>query len=76
MKRIVEEDAIGFVEMESFLNFVLSAALSTISELFVVEVKHDFCKAEAMTMSMAVSILWTSLPKAKMSPGRDLSFLK
>ena len=44
MKRIVEEDAIGFVEMESFLNFVLSAALSTISELFVVEVKHDFCK--------------------------------
>ena len=64
------------VEIKSFLNFVLSAALSTISELFVVEVKHDFCRAEAMTMSMAVSIQWTSLPKAMMSPGRDLSFLK
>ncbi len=60
----------------SFLNFVFFAALSTISELFVMEVKHDFWKAEAMTMPMAVSSLWTSLPRAMMSPGRDLSFHK
>ena len=59
----VEDDEIGFDEIiKSFLNFVLSAALSTISELFGMEVKHDLCKAEAMTMSIAVSNLWTSLP--------------
>jgi hypothetical protein len=75
-KRIVEDDEIGFDEIKSFLNFVFSCALSTISELFVMEVKHDFCKAEAMTMSIAVSDLWTSLPRAMMSPGRDLSFLR
>ncbi len=40
------------------------------------EDKHDFCKAEAITRSMAVSILCTSLPRAIMSPGLDLSFLR
>ncbi len=47
----------GFGEMESFLNFILSAALSTISELFVVEDKHDFYKTDVTTTSMAVSNL-------------------
>ncbi len=75
-KRIVEEDEIGFAEFKSFLNLDFSAALSTISELLSVEDKHDFCKAGAITKSMAVSSLWISLPKAKISPGLDLSFLR
>ena len=64
----------GFTEFKTFLNLDFSAALSTMSELLPVEDKHDFCKAEAITESMAVSSRWTSLLRAKMSPGMDLSF--
>ena len=37
-KRIVEDEEMGFDEFKSFLNFVFSAALSTISELLLMEV--------------------------------------
>ena len=75
-KRIVEEEEMGFNEFKSFLNFDFSAAMSTISELLLMDDKHDFCKAEAITMSIAVSIMWTSLPIAIMSHGLDLSFFR
>jgi len=74
-KRIVEEEELGVDEFKSYLNFDFSAALSTVSELLLMEDKHDLCKAEAITMSIAVSSLWTSLPRAIMSPSLDLSFL-
>ena len=66
----------GFDEFKSLLNFDFSAALSTISELLLIEDKHDFCKVEAITMSIAVSNLWTSLPIAIMSLGLDLPFMR
>jgi hypothetical protein len=70
---IVEEEEIGFADLRSFPNLARSAPLRTKSELLEEEDKHDFVKAEAITKSIAVSILWTSLPSARMSPGRDLS---
>jgi hypothetical protein len=75
-KRIVEEEEMGFAEFKSFLNLDFSAAFSTISELLSMEDKHDFCRAEAITRSIAVSSMWTSLPRAIISPGLDLSFLR
>ncbi len=75
-KRIVEEVEMGLGEILFFLNFAFSAAFRTKSELIHEEDKHDFFKPEAMTRSMAVSSLWTSLPRAMMSPGRDMSFLR
>ncbi len=63
----------GLAEFLSFLNLVFSAAFRTKSELLHEEDKHDFVKPE--TMTMAVSNLWTSLPRAMMSPGLDLSLL-
>jgi hypothetical protein len=71
--RIVEEEAIGLTDLMSFPNLARSAPLSTKSELLEEEDKHDFVRREAMTRSIAVSILWTSLRRARMSPGRDLS---
>jgi len=73
MKRIVDEDKIGLHDLLSFANFFDSAALRTQSKLLLEEDKHDLVSPEAMTMYMAESILWTSLPRAMMSPGRDLS---
>jgi hypothetical protein len=70
---IVEEEEIGFADLLSFPNLTRSAPLSTKSELLEEEDKHDLVRAEAITRSIAVSILWTSLPSARMSPGRDLS---
>ena len=70
---IVEEEAIGLTDLLTFLNLTRSAPSRRKSELFEEEDKHDFVKPEAITRSMAVSILWTSLPSARMSPGRDLS---
>jgi hypothetical protein len=70
---IVEEEEIGFTDLRSFPNLTRSAPLRTKSELLEEEDKHDFVRAEAITKSIAVSNLWTSLPRAKMSPGRDLS---
>ena len=60
----------------SFLNLVFSAALRTKLELLHEEDKHDFVNPEAISRSMAVSSLWTSLPRAMMSPGLDLSLLR
>ena len=54
---IVEEEAIGLTDLLSFLNLTRSAPLRTKSELFEEEDKHDFVKPEAITRSMAVSIL-------------------
>jgi hypothetical protein len=71
--RIVEEEAIGLTDLPSFPNLTRSAPLRTQSELLEEEVKLNFVRPEAITRSIAVSILWTSIPKAKMSPGRDLS---
>ena len=73
MKRIVYEEEIGLHDLVSFANFFDLAALRTKSELLPDEDKHDLVSPKAMTMSMTVSILWTSMPKAMMSPGRDLS---
>ena len=70
---IVEEEEIGFADLLSFPNLTRSAPLSTKSELLEEEDKHDLVRAEAITRSIVVSILWTSLPSARMSPGRDLS---
>ena len=64
------------MEFKSFLNLVFSAALMTKSELLQEEDKHDFVSPEAITKSMAVSSLWISLPRAKMSPGLDVSLLR
>ncbi len=55
--RIVVEAEMGWDELRSFLNLHLSAAFSTTLELLSVEDKHDFCKAEAITRSIVVSIL-------------------
>ena len=66
----------GLAEFLSFLNLAFSAAFRTKSELLHEEDKHDFVKPEAMTGSMAVSNLWTSLPRAMMSPGLDMSLLR
>ncbi len=66
----------GLMEFKSFLNLVFSAAFRTKSELLLEEDKHDLVKPETTTKSMAVSSLWTSLPRAKMSPGLDLSPLR
>ena len=66
----------GLAEFLSFLNLVFSTAFRTKSELLHEEDKHDFVKPEVMTRSMAVSSLWTSFPKAMMSPGLELSFLR
>jgi len=71
--RVVEDEAIGLTDLMSFPNLTRSAPLRTKSELLEDDDKHDFVKPEAMTMPIAVSIMWTSLPKAKMSTGRDLS---
>ncbi len=70
---IVEEEAIGLTDLLSFPNFTRSAPLRTKSDLFEEEDKHDFVKPEAITKSVAVSILRATLPSARMSPGRDLS---
>ena len=75
IKRIVEEDEMGLAEFLSFLNLAFSAAFRTKSELLHEEDKHDFVKPEAMTRSMAMSNMWTSLPKAMMSPGLDMPLL-
>ena len=70
---MVEEDKIGLHDLMSFANFFDSAALRTKSKLLLEEGKHDFVNnPEAMTMSIAESILWISLPRAMISPGRDL----
>ncbi len=61
MKRIVDEDEIG------------STALRTKSELLHEEDKHDLVCLETITMPMAVSNLWASLPRAITSPGLELS---
>ena len=74
MKRIVDEDdEIELHDLMSFESFVDSAALMTKSELLLEEDKHDLVNREAMAMSMAESILWTSLSRAILSPWRDLS---
>ncbi len=64
MKRLVEEEEIGAVEFESFVNFINSALWFTKSELFAWEDKHDLVMAEEMTMSMTVSFWWMPLPSA------------
>jgi hypothetical protein len=73
MKRIVDEDENGFQDLLFFANFVDSAALRIKSELLLEGDKHDLVNPEAKTMSMDESLQWTSLPRAMMSPGRDLS---
>jgi hypothetical protein len=75
-KRNVEEEEMGLAEFKSFLNLDFSPAFSTISELVSMGDNHDFCRAEAITRSMAVSSPWTSLPKAILSLGLDLSSLR
>ncbi len=70
---VVEEEAIGLADLPSFPSLTRSAPLRTKSELFEERVKHDCVKLEAITRSIAVSIMWTSLPSARMSHGRDLS---
>ena len=72
MKRIVDEEEIGLKDLLFFANFVDPTALSTKLELLHEEDKHNLVNPEAMTVPMAESILWTSLPRAMMSPGRDL----
>ena len=66
----------GLTELLSFLNLAFSGVFRTRSELLHEEEKHEIVKPEAMTSSMTVSNLWTSLPRAMMSPGLDLSFLR
>jgi hypothetical protein len=74
MQRIVDEEEIGLHDLYmSFANFVDSAALSTKLDPLKEEDKHDLVNPQAMTMSMAEFILWTSLPRAMMSPWRDMS---
>ena len=72
MKHIVGEEEIMLQDLLSFAKFADSAALSTKSELLQEEYKHDLVNPKAMTMSIAESIIWTSLLRATMSPGRDL----
>ena len=66
----------GLVDFRSFLNLARSAALRTKSELLEEEGKHDFVSPDAMTKSMTESSLWTSRPRARMSPGLELSCLR
>ncbi len=75
-KRIVDDAEMGWDEFLSFLNLAFSAAFRTKSELLYEEDKHDFVNPEAITRSMDVSSLWTSLPIAMMSPCLDLSLLR
>ena len=69
----MDEEEIGLHDLLSFANFDDSAALSTKSEVLHEEDKHDLVNLEATTMSMAESILRTSLSRAMMSPWQDLS---
>jgi hypothetical protein len=64
------------MKLVSFLNLVFSAAFKTKSELLQEEDEHDFVSPEAITKSMDVSSMWTSLPRAKMSPCLYLSLLR
>ena len=69
----MEEEAIGLTDFLSFPNLARSAPLRTKSELLEEEDKHNFVRPEKITRSTAMSNLWTSLPRARISPGRDLS---
>ena len=66
----------GLAEFLSIMNLAFSAVFRAKSELLHEEDKYDFVKPEAMTMSMAVSNLWTSLLRAMMSLGLDMSLLR
>jgi hypothetical protein len=66
----------GLAEFLSFLNLAFSTAFKTKSELVHEEDKHDYVMLEAITRSMTVSSMWTSLPRAMMSPGLDLFLLR
>ncbi len=64
----MEEEAIGLTaDLMSFPSLARSTALRTKSEPLEEEDKQDFVSPEAMTRSMAMSIMWTSLPRAMMS---------
>ena len=69
----MEEEGIGLQDLLSFPNMAILAALRTKLELLQEEDKLDLVSVKAMTMSVAESSLWTSLPRAIMSPERDLS---
>ena len=64
------------MEFMSFFNLAFSAAFKTKSELLQEEDKHDFVNPEAIAKSLVVSSLCTSLRRAKMSHGLDLSLLR
>ena len=68
MKRIVDEEESGLQDLLSFANFVDSAALNAKLELLREGDNNDLVNLEVITMSMAESILWTSLPRAMTSP--------
>ena len=53
----MDEEEIGLTDLLSLPNLALSAPLMTKSELLQEEDKHDFVRPEAMTKSIAVSIL-------------------
>ncbi len=54
----------GKEDFLSFENFLVSAWRRMKSELLEEEDKHDFCRAEVMTMSMTESLRWNTLPMA------------
>ena len=60
-------------DLLSFPNLTFSAAFKTKLELLHEEDKHDFVSPEAITISIAVSSMWTPMYRAMMSPGLDLS---
>ena len=59
-----------------FLDLAFSVAFRTKSELLDEVDKHDFVNPEAIIRSMVVSSMWTSLPRAMMSPCIDLFLLR
>jgi hypothetical protein len=54
---MVDEEAMGLHDLMFLPNFATFATLRTLSELLHEEVKHDLVCPEAMTMSIADSIM-------------------
>jgi hypothetical protein len=74
IRRMVADEEIGRLDFLSFKNFAFSASRREKSELFAWFDKHDFARPEMITQSLVVSFRKASMPRATISPGRDLSW--
>jgi hypothetical protein len=74
IRRMVADEEIRRLDFLFFKNFAFSASRREKSELFAWWDKHDFATPEIITQSIAMSSRKALMPKATISPGRDLSW--